>query len=95
MARAGLYINNAFNIKLENVEIQSQKGPAYMIHNADRVEIIACGVGDKLTDKPLIYLNNVQNCSIRSCRAPWITRIYLTTGDKNKNITLDGNREIP
>jgi polygalacturonase len=66
MARAGFYINNACNIRLDHVEIQNQHGPAFMIHNSNQVEIIGCGAGRNPTEKPLIHLNP-------ACH-PWTTR---------------------
>ena len=87
MAQAGLYINNAVHIRLENVEIKNQQGPAFMIHNADQVEILTCGVGSSTDKKHLIHLNNVQNCSIQSCLPPMDNQdLILMTGDKNRNI---------
>jgi hypothetical protein len=96
MARAGLYINNAIDIRMENVEIKNQQGPAFIIHNADQVEILTCGVGSNADNKHLIHLNNVQNCSIQSCLPPVENQdLILMTGDKNSNIIVDGNRIIP
>ena len=95
MAQAGLYINNAMKIKLENVEIQNQKGPAYLIHNTDQVEISTCGVGGKSAVGPLIHLENVQNCSIRSCLPPMDNEdLILITGDHNRNISIDGKSKL-
>ena len=70
MAQAGFYINNACNIRLENVKIQHQHGPAFMIYNTDQVEIVGCGAGKNPKEKPLIHLMNVQNCAIQSCQPP-------------------------
>jgi polygalacturonase len=92
MAQAGLYINNACNIHLECVEIQNQRGPAFMIHNANQVEIIACGAGRKPTEKPLIHLSNVQNCTVRACQPPLDKPdLILVSGDKNMNLVLPGS----
>jgi polygalacturonase len=89
MAQAGFYINNAFNIHLENVEILYQHGPAFMINNADQVEIIGCGAGNNPTEKPLVQLNNVRNCSFQNCLPPLNDRDQiLIIGDNNSNILL-------
>jgi polygalacturonase len=94
MAQAGFYINNACNVRLEKVEIKHQRGPAFMIHNTDKLEIIGCGAGKKPTEKPLIVLNNVQNCNIQACLPPLDDQdMILISGDHNKNIRLPGSLE--
>jgi hypothetical protein len=96
MAQAGLYINNAVEIQLDSVEITNQKGPAYMIHNADLVKMRGCGAGQKTNEKPLIHLNNVRNCSIQSCLPPMDDQDQiLITGDRNQSITVEENQIIP
>ncbi len=92
MAQAGFYINNARNVRLDNVEVQHQRGPAFMIYNVNGIEVNACGAGKDPKEKPLIHLENVQNCTIQSCRPPLDDQhVILVSGKHNEKIHLPGD----
>ena len=92
MRRAGLFVCNARNLRLHNVEMAGQSGSAMRFVNSAEVEINACAARTPPNDAPVVQLSNVDGAFVHGCRASAETDVFLSVEGKNSNgIVLRGN----
>jgi hypothetical protein len=90
MQCAGIFVRNARGLRLHNVEVTGQLGPALSIENAADVEISAARVS--AADAPVVLLRNVDGAFVHGCRAGAQTEVFLQVeGERSHAIVLAGN----
>ncbi len=92
MQRAGLFVRNARGLRLHNVEVTGQLGPALTLSDAADVDISACSVHAPFTDAAVICMNNVDGAFVHGCQASAGTGTFLqVAGENTQGIVLGGN----
>ncbi len=69
MQRAGFFISHARGLRLHQVEVTGQAGPALRLMNSTDVEISASVLRASALNVPIISLQNVDGAFVHSCQA--------------------------
>jgi polygalacturonase len=92
MRRAGLFVRNARGLRLHNVEVRGQLGPALSIADGADVEISAVTTRTPPADAPVVLLRNVDGAFLHGCRAGAGTGVFLQVeGEATGDIVLRSN----
>ena len=92
MGQAGFFIRNAVRLRLHNVEVTGQLGPALSVADASDVEVLACTSPTPPPDGPVVCLENVQGAFVHGCQARAGTGVFLRVeGQKTREIALSSN----
>lgn len=92
MQRAGLFVRNARGLKLHNVEVTGQLGPALMLNDSSDVDISASTTHTPYPDAPVIRMSNVDGAFVHGCQASAETGVFLhLQGENTKGIVFSGN----
>lgn len=92
MRRAGLFIANAHRLRLHNIEVTGQLGPALRLSDSTDVEISALTTHTPPNDAPVLQFANVQNGFVHGCQAQIGTDVFLAVeGERTGSIALRGN----
>jgi hypothetical protein len=92
MQRAGLFARNARGLRLHNVEVSGQRGPALTIEDAADVEISAGTTRTPSAGAPVVLLRNVEGAFVHGCRAGVGTGVFLQVeGERSHAIVLAGS----
>lgn len=87
MQRAGFWIRNARGLRLHNVEVTGQVGPAISLQDAEEIEISACT--SRTPNGPVIQMQDVQGAFIHGCQAVSDTEVFLAVeGARTHDIVL-------
>ena len=92
MQRAGLYIRNARGLRLHNVQVTDQIGPALMLMDTADVDLSASTTDTPCADAPVVHMVNGQGVFVHGCRANAGTDVFMRVeGEHSQDIVLDGN----
>jgi polygalacturonase len=92
MERAGLFICNAHRLRIHNLQVTRQLGPALRLEAASQVEISDSTVLAPSADTPVLKMVNVDGAFVHGCQAAQGTEVFLSLeGEKTKDIVLRGN----
>jgi hypothetical protein len=107
MQRAGFFVRNARKLRLHDVEVTGQLGPALMLADSTDVDIRAFTTHTPCADAALgtrapstagavssavIRLSNVDGAFVHGCQASAGTEVFLQTeGETTQGIVLSGN----
>jgi polygalacturonase len=92
MARGGFFVRNARGLRMHNVEVSGQLGPALSIADSADVEISASTSRTPAVDAPVILMRNVEGAFVHGCRAAADTGVFLQIeGERTIGIVLAGN----
>ncbi|HEY4720509.1 MAG TPA: glycoside hydrolase family 28 protein, partial [Anaerolineae bacterium] len=92
MQRAGFFVCHARGLRLQQVEVTGQAGPALHVLNSTDVEISASATRVSATTTPSICLENVNDAFVHGCRANSDTDTFLQVAGANAHgIVLRGN----
>lgn len=92
MQRGGLFIRNVRQMRLDNVQVRGQLGPALMVIDSTDVDISASTTHTPCADAPIIHLSNVEGAFIHGCKPGQDTGVFLhLEGEHTRGIILDGN----
>jgi polygalacturonase len=92
MQRAGFFVRHARGLRLHNVEITGQLGPALTLIDAEDVGLSASTTHTPDAGAPVIRIKNVQGAFVRDCQASAGTDVFLhVEGANTREIVLDGN----
>lgn len=92
MQRAGFFACNVQGLRLHNVEVRGQSGPALRMEASAAVEISASAALTPDSDAPAIQLRDVAGAFVHGCRASEETDIFLQVeGAASRGIVLSGN----
>lgn len=95
MQRTGFYIRNTRWLRLRNVEVRGQSGPAIRLIDSSHAEIGALSTRPFALDAPIIQLTNVDTAYIHNCCAPPEAKVFLSIeGGTSRAITLQSNHLI-
>ena len=92
MQQAGLFVCNAQRLRLHNVEISGQKGPAFTLADSANVDIHACTTNTPDATGSVVNMKNVVDAFVHNCQAYTGTGIFLNVeGDQTSGIVLGDN----
>lgn len=92
MARAGIFARNIRGLRLHNVVVSGQLGPALDLADAAEVELSAVGTPTPAEDAPALKLGDVRGAFVHGCRARAGTGVFLQVeGANSAGIVLAGN----
>ena len=93
MQRAGFFARNVRGLRLHNVAINGQLGPALRLSDASEIELSGFATRPAAIDAPAMTMHNVADAFVHGCRvtAPTATFVQLT-GAETREITLAGNQ---
>jgi hypothetical protein len=92
MRRAGLFVRNARGLRLHNVEVTGQLGPALTLIDAADIGLSASATHTPDAGAPVIRIKNVQGAFVHNCQASAGTDVFLhVEGENTREIVLDGN----
>lgn len=91
-AETGIVINNAKDIELHNVRVNTKTGSALQADKVERLDIDGLLNAKPIADMPLIKLTNVQDVMLRNCWPFKGTKIFAAiNGADTKNVKLSNN----
>jgi len=92
MQRAGFFVCNARKLRLHDVEVTGQLGPALMLADSTDVDIRAFTTRTPCADMPVIRMSNVNGAFVHGCQASAETEVFLhAEGETTQGIVLTGN----
>ncbi len=92
MRRAGIFVRNARRLRLHNVEVSGQLGPALSIADSTDIEVSTSTTGTPPADAPVIHLRDVAGVFVHGCQAHAETSVFLQVdGANTAEIVLAGN----
>jgi polygalacturonase len=92
MQRAGFFACNVRGLRLHNVEVADQLGPALTLIEAQEVEVGGGVTRTPDADAPVIHMRNVDGAFVHGCRAATGTGTFLhLEGEKTRGIVLANN----
>jgi len=92
MQRAGFFVRNARKLRLHDVEVIGQLGPALMLADSSDIDIRACTTHTPCADAPVIHMSNVSGAFVHGCQVSAETEVFLhAEGETTQGIVLSGN----
>jgi polygalacturonase len=92
MRRAGLFVRNARWLRLHNVEVSGQLGPALSIAASTNVEICGGTTRTPALGAPIVLMRDVGGAFVHGCHADADSGVFLRLeGARTRGIVLDGN----
>jgi polygalacturonase len=89
----GLFCDSTAGLELQNVQINTSKGPAFEFRNCKNLELNGIKTTNPRADDPVVRMENVQDAFIHGCRALPGTGSFLELkGKTTKGILLVGNQ---
>ena len=89
----GLLCDSTVGLELHNVQVNTNKGPAFDIRNCKNIELNGIKTAKPLADEPVVRMENVQDAFIHGCRVLPGTGSFLELkGKTTKGIVLIGNQ---
>jgi len=89
----GLLCDSTLGLELHNVQVDTNKGPAFDIRNCKDIELNGIKTTKPLADEPVVRMENVQDAFIHECRAfPGTGSFLELKGKTTKDIFLSGNQ---
>jgi hypothetical protein len=91
MVRSGFLVRNARGLRLRNVEITGQSGPAFRLLDVQDVEISASGTRTPAANSPVIELINARGVFVHGCDAHPGTGTFLSVEGESQALALSSN----
>jgi len=92
MQRAGFFVRNAHGLRLHNVEVTGQRGPALLLSDVADVDISACSTRTPDAGEPVIRMKDVDGAFVHGCLAHPGTETFLQLeGENTREIVLGNN----
>ena len=92
MQRAGFFICNVRGLRLQNVEVENQLGPALLVENAGELEVAGFKNRTPPGNAPVIDLRNVGQAFVHGCQANRQTDVFIRlSGARTSDVVLSGN----
>jgi len=89
----GLLCDSTVGLELHNVQVNTNKGPAFDIRNCKNIELKGIKTTKPLANEPVVRMENVQDAFIHGCRVLPGTGSFLELkGKTTKGIVLIGNQ---
>jgi polygalacturonase len=90
--KVGLIGNYTDGLELHNVQLNSEKGPAFQVENSTNLELDRVSTRRPLADTPVIRLDNTPGAIVRDSKALPGTGVFLSAAPGElKNLQLEGN----
>jgi polygalacturonase len=91
-AKAGMKAFNTAGMELHNVQIDADRGPAFLVRDSRDLELDNVSTRLPHEDAPVVRLDRTPGAIVRASRALLGTGTFLTTGPGElKSIILEGN----
>lgn len=92
LRRAGVFVRHACGLRLHNVQVRGQLGPALALEDVVDVDIEGASTPTPPADAPVIRLRNAESVFVRGCRAGAGTGVFLgLEGERTQAIVLGSN----
>ncbi len=92
MRRAGVFVRNARGLRLCQVEVEGQLGPAITLMDARDVDLSACTSRTPCAEAPVIWMKGVSGAFVHDCRAGAGTDVFVhVEGERSQDILLNEN----
>jgi polygalacturonase len=92
MQRGGFFVRNARGLRLHNLSISNQLGPALNISDSAGIEVSACGSLAPAEGSPVVRMKNVHGAWLHGCQAAAGTGTFLALeGSGTQDIHLSEN----
>ena len=89
----GLLCDSTVGLELQNVQVNTNKGPAFDIRNCKNLELNGIKTTNPRADDPVLRMENVQDAFIHGCKAfPGTGSFLELKGKTTKDILLVGNQ---
>jgi len=90
--QVGLVCDSTVALELNNVQINTTKGPAFTITNCKNIELNGIKTTNPQAEGPVVRMENVQDAFIHACRAlPGTDSFLELNGPANRDIHLIAN----
>jgi polygalacturonase len=91
-AKEGFFVKNAYNVEFHDIQIDTDKGPAFNAELINSLELDGVNSLSPHKNTPVILLENIENAFIYNCFPRLGTDTFLEIkGDNTKNIVINGN----
>jgi polygalacturonase len=92
MQRVGIFVRNARWLRLHNVEVSGQLGPALSIADSANVEVSAGTTRTPAADAPVVLMRDVEGAFVHGCQASLETGVFLRLeGERTSEVVVCGN----
>ena len=90
--KSGMKASNTIDLELHNVQINAEKGPAFIVRKSKETELDNVSTSKPLANTPVIRIESSLGAIVRNCKTYPDTDIFLSTAPKElKDIVLIGN----
>src|SRR5664280_140174 len=90
--KTGMKASNTIDLELHNVQINAEKGPAFLVRNSNGLELDGVSTHQPLMGTPVIRLDRCPVAIVRNSRAFSDTDMFLSVGPGElKNVVMAGN----
>jgi len=92
-AKAGIRCENAKDVVLENITMQSRAGSAVEAHKVKNLEVLRLTVEKPNEGAPVVVLNGVTQALVQGCKVAAGPGVFVrASGSTNQDIAIEGNR---
>ena len=90
--KTGMKASNTIDLELHNVQINAEKGPAFLVRNSNDLELDNISTRKPLMDAPVIRIETSPGAIVRNSKAYPGTNIFLSTEPNHlQDIVMVGN----
>ena len=90
--KTGMKASNTIDLELHNVQINAEKGPAFLVRNSNDLELDNISTRKPLMDAPVIRIETSPGAIVRNSKAYPGTNIFLSTEPNHlQDIIMVGN----
>jgi polygalacturonase len=90
--RTGLQARHTVGLELHHVQMNAERGPAFVVRDSPDLELDGVSTRQPLADAPVIRLERCPGAVVRACRAFAGTGTFLSVGlGELKTVVLEGN----
>lgn len=92
VAERGLEIKDARDVRLSNVRVDTQGGPALVAQNTEQLDVLGFSTSTPHAGTPVIELGNVRRAYVHGCfAAPGTDAFVSVLGAQSEAIVIEGN----
>ncbi len=89
MCKQGVYCQFTKNVSFNQVTIENQEGPSYLVVNSENISFVSCSFDNHKEDIPTMVFENVDSAIVQGCKFENANNTLLEiNGHNSKNINL-------
>jgi hypothetical protein len=90
--KTGMKASNTIDLELHNVQINAEKGPAFLVRNSNDLELDNISTRKPMIDAPVIRIESSPGAIVRNSKVYPGTNIFLSTEPNQlQDIVMAGN----